>query len=130
MRVCKVENIFPISGNSCTFMPLWARLLNSISSDLQVKFIYLIPPLVTQALFPLPFCLLILEYSFLFERLSFLSHHHVYFFFLPGLSDELQHMVSATDGCFNSTLCILCPKNVIIVKRDKCHPSFLLDHKF
>lgn len=121
--------VFLISGNCFTFMPLWAKLLNSTSSNLQVKFIYLIPPRVTQVLFHLPFFLPIPQYSFLFGRLSFFLPTAMYTFFILTSQMNPAHG-STVPGCFSSTLCILCPKKVIIVKRDKCHPSFLPDRKF
>lgn len=122
--------IFLISGNCFTFMPLWAKLLNSISSNLQVNCIYLIPPRVTQVRF----------FLFLFSYPSPSTH-----FFLEDCLSSFpllcilslfwslrwtQHMAATVPGCFSSILCTLCPKKVIIVKRGKCHPSFLPDRKF
>ena len=89
--VCKTGNdsLF----NLCklfTFMPLWTKLLNSTSSNLQVKFkfIYLIPPRVTQVLFPLSSLPTHHPVRISFWKTVFLPSQCYVYFLSSDLSDE------------------------------------------
>lgn len=106
-----------------------SKVIKFLYIKLQVKLLFPIPSLATQVIFSSP----LLVFSFLsphfFQEAFCLSSSPLLYILSlsPWFPRKTQHMIAATAS--NSILCILCQRQVVTVKCDKCHLSFLLEHK-